>query len=149
MNLALEVDPRLYPLALSVTKSMTRPSLGSLNPGNSEFFLHLMQRSAVGNPIPRPHSRKQLLISLGVVLQSWISCPQGHYFYKDIETFIISSSEEKLVDSWLFTLYRCRPPVWPLNCLGPRTVPLHPPILRSTERHFFTCFWRLYNQQTL
>jgi len=83
-----------------------------------------------------------------LILLEWYSIlnllSQPLFSIRTIETFIISSSEEKLVDTCLFTLYRADPQFDPLIALGPRTAALTPTILRSTEKHFFTVFLSLY-----
>jgi len=120
MNLALEVT-RDFTTRLSVTKSMTRPSLGSLNPGNPSFS-YINATVSSGNPFLDPFTANNVDFSL-----EWYFNPESlvaaTIFYKDIETFIISSSEEKLVDPAYLPFIDADPQFDPLIALDPRTVP--------------------------
>lgn len=120
MNLALEVT-RDFTTRLSVTKSMTRPSLGSLNPGNPSFS-YINGTVSSGNPFLDPFTSNNVDFSLEWYFNQE-SLLAATIFYKDIETFIISSSEEKLVDAAYLPFIDADPQYDPLIALDPRTVP--------------------------
>ncbi|MDP5031112.1 MAG: TonB-dependent receptor [Paraglaciecola sp.] len=119
MNLALEVTRELT-TRLSVTKSMTRPSLGSLNPGNPSFS-YINGTVSSGNPFLDPFTANNVDFSLEWYFNEE-SLVAATVFYKDIETFIISSSEEKLVDTAYLPFIDADPQYDPLIALDPRTV---------------------------
>lgn len=120
INLALEATDEIV-LRLGLTKSMTRPSLSSLNPGNPSFS-YINGTVSAGNPFLDPFVSNNVDVGF-----EWYFDDEAlfalAYFYKDIETFIESSSEERLVDPAYLPFIDSDPQYDPQIALDPRTVP--------------------------
>lgn len=120
LNLALDATDDIV-VRLGLTKTMTRPSLGSLNPGNPSFS-YVNGTVSAGNPFLDPFTSNN--VDVGV---EWYFDDEAlvafNYFYKDIETFITSSSEERLVDPAYLPFIDADAQYDPLLALDPRTVP--------------------------
>lgn len=120
LNLALNATDDVV-VRLGLTKTMTRPSLGSLNPGNPSFS-YVNGTVSAGNPFLDPFTSNN--VDVGV---EWYFNNEAlvalNYFYKDIETFITSSSEERLVDPAYLPFIDADAQYDPLLALDPRTVP--------------------------
>jgi TonB-dependent receptor len=97
MNLALEVTEDLV-TRLSYARSMTRPSLGSLNIAGPRFGVTTRTVGNLGNPELEPYESNDL--DLGV---EWYFGEEGllslAYFHKDIVTSLSTETVDKLVDS--------------------------------------------------
>lgn len=120
MNLALTATDEIV-VRLGMSKTMTRPSLSSLNPGNPSFS-YINGTVSAGNPFLDPFTSNN--VDLGL---EWYFAEESllaaNIFYKDIETFITSSSEERLVDPAYLPFIDADPQYDPQIALDPRTVP--------------------------
>ncbi|WP_241737522.1 TonB-dependent receptor [Neptunicella marina] len=120
MNLALDMTDDMV-LRLGISRSMTRPSLSSLNPGNPSFS-YINGTVSAGNPFLDPFTANN--VDLGF---EWYfdneALVAATIFYKDIETFIESASEERLVDPAYYPFIDSDPQYDPQIALDPRTVP--------------------------
>jgi len=96
MNLALEAIDDVI-VRLGVTRSMTRPSLTKLSPG-SPGFRYIEGFATVGNPYLNPYVSNN--VDFGV---EWYFDQEAllaaTLFYKDVESYIRSTQEDKLIDS--------------------------------------------------
>ena len=119
MNLALDATEDVV-VRLGLSKSMTRPSLSSLNPGNPSFS-YVNATVSTGNPFLDPFVSNN--VDLGF---EWYfddeALLSSTYFYKDIETFIVSASEDRLVDPAYLPFIDADPQYDPFLALDPRTV---------------------------
>lgn len=120
LNLALEPADDLI-VRLGLTRSMTRPSLNTLNPGNPAFR-YIEGFVTVGNPYLDPYVSNN--VDFGV---EWYfdeeSLLSATLFYKDIETYIRSTQEEKLVDSIYYTAINNDPVYDPAITVNPFNEP--------------------------
>lgn len=120
LNLALDATEDMV-VRLGITQTMTRPSLSSLNPGNPSFS-YINGTVSAGNPFLDPFTSNNVDFGL-----EWYFDEEAllaaTIFYKDIETFITSSSEERLVDPAYLPFIDNDPQYDPLIALDPRTVP--------------------------
>ncbi|KAA1164483.1 TonB-dependent receptor [Pseudoalteromonas fuliginea] len=120
LNLALDATQDVV-VRLGLSKTMTRPSLGSLNPGNPSFS-YLNGTVSAGNPFLDPFTSTNT--DLGI---EWYFDEESLLaltgFYKDIGTFITSSTEEKLVDPAYLPFIDNDPQYDPSSALDPRTTP--------------------------
>lgn len=95
LNLALSATDEIV-LRLGISKTMTRPSLGSLNPGAPEFD-YINGTVKVGNPSLEPFTANNVDLGIEWYLNDE-SMLAATYFYKEIETFITNDIEKRLVD---------------------------------------------------
>ena len=120
MNLSLSVTEDVI-ARLGLSRTMTRPSLSSLNPGNPSFS-YVNGTVSSGNPYLDPFTSNN--VDLGL---EWYFAEESllaaNYFYKDIETFITSATEERLVDAVYLPFIDSDPQYDPALALDPRTVP--------------------------
>ncbi|QJR80157.1 TonB-dependent receptor [Alteromonas pelagimontana] len=120
LNLALSVTDDVV-TRLGISSTMTRPSLGSLNPGNPSFS-YVNGTVSAGNPYLDPFTSNNVDVGL-----EWYFAEESllaaNYFYKDIETFITSSTEERLIDEVYLPFIDSDPQYDPAMALDPRTVP--------------------------
>ncbi|ALS97309.1 TonB-dependent receptor [Lacimicrobium alkaliphilum] len=120
MNLALDATDEMV-VRLGVSRSMTRPSLSSLNPGNPSFS-YINGTVSAGNPFLDPFVSNNVDVSF-----EWYFDDEALFaatvFYKDIETFITSSTEERLVDPAYLPFIDNDPQYDPQIALDPRVVP--------------------------
>ncbi|MBU2881674.1 TonB-dependent receptor [Psychrosphaera sp. B3R10] len=95
LNLALDATDELV-VRFNLSQSMTRPSLGSLNPGNPSFD-YINGTVSTGNPGLDPFTSNNM--DLGF---EWYFAEEAliaaTYFSKELDGFIESKTEEKLVD---------------------------------------------------
>ncbi|MDP2536270.1 TonB-dependent receptor [Alteromonas stellipolaris] len=119
VNLALEATDDVV-VRLSVTQSMTRPSLNSLNPGNPSFD-YINGSVSVGNPFLDPFTSNN--VDFGV---EWYFDDEAllaaTVFYKDIDNWIVRSSEERFVDPAYFDFIDNDAQYDPQIALDPREV---------------------------
>ena len=120
LNLALDATDDVI-VRLGLSKTMTRPSLSSLNPGNPSFS-YLNGTVSAGNPFLDPFTSTNT--DFGV---EWYFAEESLLaataFYKDIGSFIKSDSEEKLVDPAYLPFIDNDPQYDPSSALDPRTTP--------------------------
>ncbi len=120
MNLALDATDDVV-VRLGLSRSMTRPSLGSLNPGNPSFS-YINGTVSVGNPYLDPFVSDNIDVGVEWYFDSE-ALIAATYFFKDVKDWITSSTEEKLVDEAYLPFIDADPQYDPLIALDPRTVP--------------------------
>lgn len=95
LNLALDATEDLV-IRANLSQSMTRPSLGSLNPGNPSFD-YINGTVRTGNPGLDPFTSTNFDVGF-----EWYFTDEAlfaaTYFSKELDGFIETESEEKLVD---------------------------------------------------
>ncbi len=120
LNLALEPTDDLI-VRLGLTRSMTRPSLNTLNPGNPAFR-YIEGFVTVGNPYLDPYVSNN--VDFGV---EWYfdeeSLLSATVFYKNIETYIRSTQEDRMVDSIYYTAIENDPVYDPAITVNPFNQP--------------------------
>ena len=143
VNLALEVNDELI-VRLGLTQSMTRPGLNSLNPGNPSFD-YTNGSVSVGNPFLDPFTSSN--VDFGV---EWYFDDEALFaatvFYKDIENWIVRSSEERLVDSAYYGFIDNDPQFDPVIALDPRTIPYEHSSPINAEDRSISGFELIYQQ---
>ncbi|MGQ8364984.1 TonB-dependent receptor [Glaciecola sp. 1036] len=132
LNFALSATDDIV-VRLGLTQSMTRPSLSSLNPGNPSFS-YINGTVSVGNPFLDPFTSNN--VDFGV---EWYFDDEAllaaTVFYKDIDNWIVRSSEERLVDPAYYNFIDNDPQYDPVIALDPRTVPYeHSSPINAEER---------------
>ncbi|MER2493444.1 TonB-dependent receptor [Catenovulum sediminis] len=119
INLALDATDEIV-LRLGISKSMTRPGLSSLNPGNPSFSYANSSVSA-GNPKLDPFVSNNADLSF-----EWYFDSEALFaatiFTKNIETYIKTDSEEKFVDPVYYPFIDSDPQYDPSLALDPREV---------------------------
>ncbi|MCU4676548.1 TonB-dependent receptor [Catenovulum sp. 2E275] len=120
MNLALEAVDDVI-VRLGITRSMTRPSLTKLSPGKPGFR-YIEGFATVGNPYLDPYVSNNL--DLGV---EWYFDDEAllaaTIFYKDVESYIRSTQEDKLIDSIYYPAIEQDPSFDPRISVDPYTTP--------------------------
>ena len=120
MNLALDAADDVV-VRLGISTTMTRPSLGSLNPGNPSFS-YINGTVRAGNPELEPFVSNNVDIGIEWYFDEE-SLIAATFFYKDIEDFIVSASEDKLVDEAYLPFIYADPQYDPVIALDPAVVP--------------------------
>ncbi len=119
LNLALDATDDVI-VRLGLSKTMTRPSLGSLNPGNPSFS-YVNGTVSAGNPFLDPFVSNNFDLGVEWYFDSE-ALVAATYFYKDITDLIDSNSETKLVDPAYLPFIDNDPQYDPALALDPRTV---------------------------
>ncbi|WP_440903394.1 TonB-dependent receptor [Catenovulum sp. SX2] len=118
MNLALEAMDDLI-VRLGITRSMTRPSLTKLSPGKPTFR-YIEGFATVGNPKLNPYVSNNFDLAL-----EWYFDEEALFgatlFYKDIETYIRSTQEDKLIDPVYYPAIEADPNFDPRISVDPYT----------------------------
>ncbi|WP_016955392.1 TonB-dependent receptor [Catenovulum agarivorans] len=120
LNLALDATEDLV-VRLAVSKTMTRPSLGSLNPGNPSFS-YVNATVSSGNPDLTPFVSTNFDLGFEWYFDSEALFAVT-YFTKKLDDYIEGAKETKLVDPAYLPFIDADPQYDPLLALDPRTIP--------------------------
>jgi len=120
MNLSLEVTEDVV-TRLAFGRSMTRPSLNSLNIANPNFTYET-RTASLGNPELDPYVSNDMDLSV-----EWYFAEESllaaTYFYKDVETSLTTNIVEKLIDPAYWDAIYSDPRYDPSYGSDPATVP--------------------------
>ncbi|WP_448212968.1 TonB-dependent receptor [Colwellia sp. MEBiC06753] len=120
INLALNATDEVV-VRLGMSQTITRPSLSSLNPGNPSFS-YINGTVSTGNPFLKPFVSDNVDVALEWYFNEE-SLLAANVYYKDIDDWIASDSEERLVDPAYYPFIDADPQYDPQIALDPRNVP--------------------------
>ncbi len=143
INFSLEATDDII-VRLGMSETITRPSLSSLNPGNPSFS-YINGTVRTGNPFLKPFVSDN--VDFGV---EWYFNQESLFaatvFYKDIDDWIKSDSEERLVDEAYYPFIDSDPQYDPLIALDPRTTPYEHFTSVNTDERQLSGFEVIYQQ---
>ncbi|MFC3114424.1 TonB-dependent receptor [Cellvibrio fontiphilus] len=147
MNLALDVTEDVV-TRLSYGKSMTRPSLGSLNIAAPNFGYTTRTVSNLGNPGLKPYESNDIDLS-----GEWYFAEESllavNYFYKNVTTSLTTDIIEKMVDAEFHDAILSDPQYDPAYNADPRVVPYTHYIPVNDNEGFDVKGYELIYQQAL